>query len=130
MTYTAVRPPTQTLSLTQAPTQLPTALPTISTKVDTGTYVRVIGTGGAGLRFRSGPGQDFVTLRILPEGEVLKITGGPEEADGIIWWRAMDKSGLVGWVPESYVVPVSPPAWTPQPERTPDLREVTPTPKA
>jgi hypothetical protein len=80
------------------------------------------------LRFRSGPGLDFVTWRILPEGEILLVTGGPREADGFVWWRAVDQSGIVGWAVEQYLVPTTPPPWTPQPERTPVLPAETVTP--
>lgn len=104
----------------------PTA--TLPARVQADVYAKVVGTGTAGLRFRSGPGQDFVTWRILPEGEILKVTGGPREADGVIWWRALDKTGLVGWAAEQFLVPVEPPAWTPEPERTPDIGKMTLTP--
>lgn len=124
--------------LTKAPTPVPaspspTPIPptaTLPARVQAGVYARVASTGVFGLRFRSGPGQDFVTWRILPEGEILKITGGPEEADGVIWWRALDKTGLVGWAAEQYLVPVEPPVWTPEPERTPDLTEIASTPES
>lgn len=108
----------------------PTATPTLPAKVQAGIYAKVVGTGTLGLRFRSGPGENFITWRVLPEGEVLKVTGGPEKADDVIWWRAVDQTGLVGWTAEQYLVPVEPPAWTPEPERTPDLTESTPTPES
>jgi len=124
-------PPASTVTVkpiataTQAP--LPTQAPTIPAKVTSGAYVRVAGTGSFGLRMRSGPGMDYVTWRILPEGEVLLVTGGPREADGFVWWRVVDQSGLVGWAVEQYLVPTKPPAWTPQPERTPVIPTETPT---
>lgn len=120
--------------INESPTPIPPSptpvlpTPTLPTKVEAGIYAKVVGTGTFGLRFRSGPGGDFVTWRILPEEEILKVTGGPEEADGVIWWRAVDKTGLVGWAAEQYLVPIEPPAWTPEPERTPILTEIVPTP--
>lgn len=132
---TATPVPTQVV-VSEAATSIP-ALPsdtpvvptaTLPAKVQEGIYAKVAGTAAFGLRFRSGPGQDFVTWRILPEGEILKVTGGPKEADGVIWWRAVDRTGIIGWAAEQYLVPVEPPAWTPEPERTPDLTELTPTP--
>lgn len=128
--------PTRTVSEAPTPTPVPPSptsippTPTLPAKVQSGIYAKVAGTGPDGLRFRSGPGLDYITWRILPEGEILKITGGPEEADGIIWWRALDKTGLVGWATERFLVPVEPPAWTPEPERTPDLTEITSTPES
>lgn len=128
---TATPPPVPTTvavqpAVTATTAPLPTKAPTIPTKVTSGAYVRVAGTGNFGLRMRSGPGMDFVTWRILPEGEVLLVTGGPREADGFVWWRVVDQSGLVGWAVEQYLVPTKPPAWTPQPERTPVLPTATP----
>ena len=103
--------------------------PAVPARIEANTYAKVAGTDSAGLRFRSGPGSDYITWRILPEGEIIKITGGPEEANEVIWWRAVDRSGLVGWVAERWLVPVAPPAWTPEPERTPLPEELfTPTP--
>lgn len=124
--------------VSEAPAPVPTPLPptpippttTLPAKVQAGIYAKVAGTGTFGLRFRSGPGEDFITWDILRDGEILKITGGPEEADGVIWWRAVNQKGLVGWAAEQYLVPVEPPAWTPEPEQTPDLTELTPTPES
>ncbi len=128
---TATRAPVPTVAVVQpvataTTVPLPTQAPTIPAKVTSGAYVRVAGTGSFGLRMRSGPGMDFVTWRILPEGEVLLVTGGPRKADGFVWWRVVDRSGLVGWTVEQYLVPTKPPAWTPQPERTPVLPTATP----
>jgi hypothetical protein len=102
---------------------------TLPSRVETGIYARVAGTGSDGLSFRSGPGMDYVRWQILKDGDILKITGGPSEDDGVIWWRAVTKTGLVGWAAEQWLVPVDPPAWTPEPERTPLPEELfTPTP--
>ncbi len=135
---TPTAPPAPTRAASEAPTTMPaspsaTAIPptpTLPAKVQAGVYAKVVGTGSTGLRFRSGPGQDFITWRILSEGEILKVTGGPREADGVIWWRALDKTGLVGWSAEQFLVPVEPPAWTPEPERTPNIRQMTPSPES
>jgi len=117
--------------VTASPTAIPvTPTPTLPAKVQEGVYAKVVGTEIEGLSFRSGPGLDYVRWRILPEGEIVKVTGGPQEVDGVIWWRVVDKTGLVGWASEQFLVPVEPPAWTPEPERTPDLTELTPTPES
>jgi len=70
--------------------------------------VRVSGTGEIGLRLRSGPGLDYVTYKIVPEGSVLKVLSGPEEADGFTWWRLEDEDGVVGWAVEEWLEPVPP----------------------
>lgn len=62
-----------------------------------GVLVRVKGTEGQGLRFRSGAGANFVTLAVLKDGDVLTVVGGPEKADGFNWWRLQAADGTVGW---------------------------------
>jgi hypothetical protein len=110
-----------------SPTREP-ATATVPVQVAEGAYAQVAGTDELGLRMRSGPGADFVTWRILPEGEVLLVTGGPEPDGEVVWWRVMDQTGLVGWVAEQFLVPVPAPDWTPEPERTPDVTELPATP--
>lgn len=134
-------PPTETSGETEVVSETPTSAPaspsptsipataTLPAKIQTDVYARVAGTGTGGLSFRSGPGLNYVRWAILPDGEILKITGGPEEADGVIWWRAVRQNGLVGWAAEQYLVPVEPPAWTPEPEQTPELATATETPE-
>jgi hypothetical protein len=79
-----------------------------------GGYVRISGTGPDGIRFRFGPGLDNQTIRIVPEGEVLRVASGPEEADGFTWWRLQDQLGNFGWAAEEFVSPAPAPAmWNP-----------------
>jgi len=79
-----------------------------------GSFARVSGTDAFDLRFRFGPGTEYVTIRIIEEGEVLRVSGGPEEADGSRWWRLQDKLGNIGWAAEQYLAPVASPAvWSP-----------------
>ncbi|MFQ6058330.1 MAG: hypothetical protein ACE5MB_05530 [Anaerolineae bacterium] len=118
-----LRPPA-----TETPLPQPTATPTLPPTITVGGYVKVAGTAGFNLRFRSGPGLNYVTWRIVPEGEILKVTGGPREKDGFRWWRLVDQQGIIGWAVEDWLQPTAPPAWTPLPEKTPSL-EITPTPQ-
>lgn len=115
---------------TKTPLPKPTIPPTSTTSptIASGGYVKVTGTAGASLRFRAGPGLNNVSWRILPEGEILKVTGGPREADGFRWWRLVDQKGILGWAAEEWLAPTAPPAWTPLPEKTPVL-EATATPQ-
>jgi hypothetical protein len=79
-----------------------------------GGFAKVTGTGPDGMRYRYGPGLDYVTIRIVPEGEVLKVTGGPETADGFTWWRLQDSLANVGWAAVQFVAPsAAPAAWNP-----------------
>ncbi|MBC7262524.1 MAG: SH3 domain-containing protein, partial [Chloroflexi bacterium] len=57
-------------------------------------------------RLRSGPGTEFITFKIVAEGSVLEVLGGPEEADGHIWWRLKDDQGVIGWAAADWLVPV------------------------
>jgi hypothetical protein len=80
----------------------------------TGGFARVTGTGSFGLRMRFGPGLDYLTIRFADESETLEVTGGPENGDGLQWWRVRDNQGNVGWVAAEYLVPVaSPGSWSP-----------------
>jgi hypothetical protein len=82
----------------------------------TGAFVRVSGTGIEGIRYRYGPGLDYVTIRIVPEGEVLLVKGGPEEGDGLVWWRLQDQLGNIGWAAQDYLtLTPAPAAWNPPP---------------
>lgn len=47
-------------------------------------YMRVIGTEGEGLQLREGPGFAFPAVYLLPEGTLVKVIGGPIEADGYL----------------------------------------------
>jgi hypothetical protein len=62
-----------------------------------GQRVEVFGTEGQGIRFRTGPGLNYITTTILQDGAVLTVVGGPEEADGFTWWRLQMDTGAVGW---------------------------------
>lgn len=101
--------PTFTSVVVSTPTAFPSPTPTpVPTPVGivVGSRVEVSGTGEFGLRLRSGPGLDYVTYKILPEGSVLKVLGGPEEAGGNIWWRVEDEEEVVGWVVEGWLEPM------------------------
>jgi hypothetical protein len=77
-------------------------------------FVRISGTDGLDLRFRYGPGTEYVTIRIAEEGEVMRVSDGPQIADGLNWWRLHDAYGNIGWAAEEFLVPVAPPAaWNP-----------------
>ncbi|MCX6017994.1 MAG: hypothetical protein NTZ50_05715 [Chloroflexi bacterium] len=71
-----------------------------------GSKVRVSETGGTGLNFRDQPTIAGKLMRKLPEGGVFEVVGGPQEADGYIWWRLRDSSdGTLGWGAQNFMVP-------------------------
>jgi hypothetical protein len=61
-----------------------------------GDYVRVVGTEGTGLRFRTGAGLRHGTTQMLDEGTILRVIGGPEIADDFTWWY-LNYQGSLGW---------------------------------
>jgi hypothetical protein len=82
--------------------------------VRSGMFTEVTGTGIYGLRLRFGAGSDFVTIRILSDGDMLLVLDTSEEAEGETWWRVQDDLGNVGWVAEEYLKPaLSPASWAP-----------------
>lgn len=83
--------PTQTLIFTPTPNVSPT--PTLDVPPSpppgsfaVGAFVQISGTGGDGLRLRTGPGLDNPVGFLGLESEVFQVIDGPREADGFIWW--------------------------------------------
>ncbi len=52
-------------------------------------YVQVTGTGGDGLRLRTGPGLDRDVRLLGGEDEVFLVQEGPQQADSYTWWYLM-----------------------------------------
>lgn len=96
--------------LTPTPTsEAPTATPEPSPSkadIEPGIKVEVVGTGIDGLRIRSGPGLNYTSLKIVPDGETFTVLEGPEEADDLRWWRLKDEAGTIGWAAENYLQPM------------------------
>ena len=89
--------PTPTATFTPLP---PTPTPTLPTEIAVGGYVRVVAT--AGVNFRESPGVDQALIRLLENGEVLKVVGGPQEVGEFTWWQLEDRrEKKVGWAAES-----------------------------
>lgn len=96
-----------------AATPLPGA-GSVSGTIAIGAFVTVNGVGTDGLRYRMGAGADNLTIRIVSEGETFKILGGPETADGTVFWRVQDARGNVGWAAEPFLAPsAAPSGWNP-----------------
>lgn len=47
----------------------------------------VTGTGSPGLKVRSGPGLGYSQVGTIYDGTVVRLTGGPTNADGYTWWQ-------------------------------------------
>ncbi|HID63850.1 MAG TPA: hypothetical protein EYP49_14100 [Anaerolineae bacterium] len=88
---------------------IPTPVPAMPAEIAIGIYVKVSGTGGSDLSFRAGPSTNYVRLKIVAEGSILKVLDGPVEADGYVWWQLQDVSdGVVGWAVADYLEPTGP----------------------
>lgn len=76
-----------------------------------GMYVQISGTGGDGLKMRSGPGVNSDTIFLGMEAEVYLIKDGPKIADGYTWWylEAPYDSTRTGWAASKYLTVVAAP---------------------
>lgn len=97
-----------------APTDTPQPpTPTVAAQITIGGWVKVTGTGDAGLSFRAGPGPENVRLKIVTDGAVLKVLDGPREDSGYTWWRLEEhvngQAGVIGWAIDEYLAPTSAP---------------------
>ena len=69
-------------------------------------YVRVAGTQGLSLRIRTAPSTRAETVKLLPDGSKLIVTGDGQQADGLQWWPVRDPSdNMEGWAVSTYLVP-------------------------
>jgi hypothetical protein len=73
--------------------------------INLGNSVRVVGTGGDGLRLRVGPGLQETPNYLALENEVLVVQSGPTIADGFTWWFLVDPADDTrnGWAVENYL---------------------------
>jgi hypothetical protein len=100
---------------TPAATPLPQPTATIppapAGPLNLGDSVRVVGTGGDGLRLRVGPGLQETPNYLALENEVLVVQSGPTIADGFTWWFLVDPADdrRNGWAAENYLEVVSGP---------------------
>jgi hypothetical protein len=81
-----------------------------------GMFVQITGTGGDGLRLRSGPGTSNPPRFLGGEAEVFRVKDGPKIADGFTWWflEAPYDPNRAGWAASQYLAVVVPPQQTPQ----------------
>ncbi len=87
----------------QGATETPTAVP--AGEMGIGAYVQIFGTGGDGLRLRSGPSTEDPALFLGKESEVFQVKDGPKEAGGFTWWFLVapyDESRQ-GWAVQNYL---------------------------
>lgn len=76
--------------------------------ITVGDYVEVEDTEGVGLRLRAGPGVSHEMIRIVEDGSILRVVGGPRTADGFTWWH-LDYHGSLGWCADEWLKRVDTP---------------------
>lgn len=101
--------PTPDLSLL---TMTPTATIPSSEVVDgisSQKFVKIQGTGGAGLRIRSEPGINSEVIFLANESEVFLVIGGPETVDGLLWWKLATPydENRQGWAAADYLMAIA-----------------------
>jgi len=57
-------------------------------------------TEGDLLNLRSGPGTNYDVIDQLPNGEAVELREGPQQVNGLSWWRIETTAGQIGWVVE------------------------------
>lgn len=90
---------------TPLPSATPTLDPSIYGGIGIGQYVQINGTGGDGLRLRSGAGTENPPLFLGFESEVFLVQEGPKEAGGMIWWMLVSPTDEMrkGWASARYL---------------------------
>lgn len=87
-----------------------TAIPVVEVNgISIQEFVKIQGTEGVGLRVRDNPGTDSEVVFLANESEVFIVIGGPEEADGILWWELTTPYDETrsGWASADYLVAIS-----------------------
>jgi hypothetical protein len=90
---------------TPVPSATPTLDPSIYGGIGIGQYVQISGTGGDGLRLRTGAGTENPPLFLGFESEVFLVQDGPKEAGGMIWWLLVSPTDEArkGWASARYL---------------------------
>lgn len=78
-------------------------------RISVDALVEVAGTGAAGLRFRARPGLNSETVKVVEEGARARVLEGPQEVDGIVWWKLQAEDGTIGWAAGGYLLMVERP---------------------
>jgi hypothetical protein len=107
--------PTATRDL-PTPTVLPTATAvatpdydSVPEEITVDFYAEVANTDGVGVRVRGGPSTNNAQVVVAPEGAVVLVLDGPEEANDFLWWHIQMDDGTDGWVVADYLVPAARP---------------------
>lgn len=113
---TPTLPPVVTLEPTATPIPTATPVPTVPVELAKGVYAQVIGTEGAGVSLRAGPGTNNARLDVASEESVVLILDGPkadENNEDIVWWFVRNTNGTEGWAAQNFLKPTLPPGTGP-----------------
>lgn len=75
-------------------------------QVAVGGTVEVVNTGGLGLKVRGNPGTASGVRASVPDGTRMRVSGGPTQKDGYVWWQVSGGFGT-GWVAANWIRPAS-----------------------
>lgn len=73
---------------------------TLQPALSVGGEARVTTAAGDSLRMRDGAGTGGKVIGMIENGTVLTLLEGPQQADGMPWWRVRTPDGAEGWVVE------------------------------
>jgi len=104
-TATATRTPTTTPTATATPTRTSTPTPT-----PTPPSAVVIRTGGQGAVLRRAPSTNSGPVGFLQDGDRVLVIGGPQSAEGKVWWQVRKADGAEGWLLGELVGTITPTA--------------------
>jgi hypothetical protein len=103
---------------TYTPIPTPTATPLSSTAtidvesgIQVGSYVKVAGTEGDGLRLRAEPSLQGEIKYLGIEDEIFLVEEGPQDQDGYLWWYLVTPLNKTknGWAVSNYLLQVQNP---------------------
>ena len=84
---------------------LSTASSTNADELTVGVDAVVSGTGGKGLRLRSGPGMGYRVTTVVEDGTSVRILAGPVTDDDDDWYQLGVGGQSAGWARERYLDP-------------------------
>lgn len=105
-TPTSTATHTTTPTLTPTPTQTPTDTPT-PTPTPTPAIAQVIRARLPELQLRQFPGGPTIGP-IIRNGTLLTVLYGYRIVDGLVWVEVQDAEGRIGWVPQLYLLTITP----------------------
>lgn len=92
-------------SLTPGANANQTPMPVAPGEIGVGSYIKIVGTGGDGLRLRADPGKNGTPLFLGMDEEVFEVKDGPREADNLTWWYLVSNydPNRAGWAASEYL---------------------------